>query len=87
MVAIAGKMEAQALGIDQTPEFLEALRAFEEQVLFDTFMAKAVLPGVKVPEDDVKKYYYNHLEDYSSPLMLKMKSLVFSDEKPAREAP
>jgi len=54
--------------------------------LFDTFIAKAVVPGIKVPEEDARAYYYNHLEEYASPLMLKMKSLPFSDAEAAREA-
>lgn len=86
LIAIAGKMEAQAQGIDKSEVYLEKVQEFEDRVLFDTFMAKAVVPSVTVPEDDVKKYYYNHLEDYSSPLMLKMKSLVFTDRENAQDA-
>ncbi len=86
LVAVTGRMEAQAQGIDKSAAYLEKVRKFEERVLFDTFIAKAVMPEVKVPEEDVKKYYLNHLEDYSSPLMLTMKSLVFNKEKAAQEA-
>ena len=86
LVGICGKLEAEKQGIDKSPEFIEKMQNFENRVLFDTFMAKAVVPGVKVPEDDAKKYYYNHLEDYSSPLMLKMKSLAFTDRSAAEEA-
>ena len=86
LVAGTGKLEAQAQKIDQTLEFKEKIGSFEEQVLFDTFMAKAVVPGIKVPEEDAKAYYYNHLEDYSSPLMLKMKSLVFTQKAAALDA-
>lgn len=86
VVAVCGRMEAQAQGIDKSEVYLKKLQNFEDRVLFDTFMAKAVVPGIKVPEEDVKKYYFNHLEDYASPLMLKMKSLVFTDEPAAEEA-
>jgi len=86
VTAITGRLEAQAQGIDKSETYLAKLQEYKDQLLFDTFVAKAVLPGVKVPEKAVREYYYNHLEDYSSPLMLKMKSLVFSAETSAREA-
>lgn len=86
LIAVVGRMEAQAQGIDKSAAYLEKVQEFEDRVLFDTFMAKAVVPSVTVPEDDIKRYYYNHLEDYSSPLMLKMKSLVFTDRENAQDA-
>ncbi len=86
IVAVTGRMEAQAQGIDKSAEYLEKLLGFEDQVLFDIFIAKAVVPGIKVPEEDAKAYYYSHLEEYASPLMLKMKSLPFSDAEAAQEA-
>jgi len=86
LVAVVGRLEAQAQGIDKTEAYLEKLTNFEDRVLFDTFIAKAVVPGIKVPEDDAKKYYYNHLEDYASPLMLKMNSLAFTKQESAQDA-
>ncbi len=86
VVAVTGRMAAQAQEIDKSEGYLEKLQEFEDQVLFDTFIAKAVVPGITVPEDDAKRYYYSHLEDFSSPLMLKMKSLVYTEEQQAREA-
>ncbi len=86
LTALTGRMEAEQQNIHNSPAYLEAVAKYKEQVLFDTFMAKAVLPGLVVPEEDVKKYYYNHLEDYSSPMMLTMKSLVFTDQKSADDA-
>ncbi|MBN1957141.1 MAG: peptidyl-prolyl cis-trans isomerase [Desulfuromonadales bacterium] len=86
VIALTGSLEADRLGIDQRPEYQAALAKFEERLLFDTFISKAVIPGIKVPEDDAKAYYYNNLEEYSSPLMLKMSSLVFTDQASASEA-
>ncbi len=86
LTAITGKMEAEQQKIHLTAAYLETVAKFTEQVLFDTFMAKAVLPGLVVPEKDVRTYYYNNLEEYSSPLMLKMKSLVFTDPQNAEDA-
>lgn len=86
VVAVVGRMEAQAQGIDQFESFIDQVESFKTQVLFDTFVAKAVVPGIAVPEDEAKTYYFNHLEEYASPLMLKMKSLPFADDASARDA-
>jgi parvulin-like peptidyl-prolyl isomerase len=86
IIALTVNLEAERQGIDATPEFKAAVAKFEERQLFDTFVAKAVIPGIKVPEDEAKAYYYTNLEDYSSPLMLKMRSLVFTDRASAVES-
>lgn len=86
LTALTGRMEAEQQDIHNSKAYQEMVAKYEEQVLFDTFMSKAVLPGLVVPEEDVRKYYYNHLEDYSSPMMLTMKSLVFTDHKSAADA-
>ncbi|RLB68351.1 MAG: hypothetical protein DRH08_01200 [Deltaproteobacteria bacterium] len=86
LTAVTGRMEAKAQKIHLSAAYLEKVEKFEERVLFDTFVAKAVLPGLVVKEEDVRSYYYNHLEDYASPLMLKMKSLAFTDKESAQDA-
>ncbi|NJC88473.1 MAG: hypothetical protein FIB02_08080 [Desulfuromonas sp.] len=86
LVAVTGRMEAQSQGIDKTAAFREQLDDYTEGLLFETFMAKAVVPGISVREEDVRAYYDKHLHDYSSPLMLKMKSLVFTSQESARAA-
>jgi len=86
LTSVTGKMEAENLKILISPAYLGAVANYKERLLFDTFMAKAVIPGLVVPEEDVRKYYYNHLEDYSSPMLLTMKSLVFTDQQSAQEA-
>ncbi|MDH3868835.1 MAG: peptidyl-prolyl cis-trans isomerase [Desulfuromonadales bacterium] len=86
LTAVTGKMEAEAQKIHLSAEYLEKIEKFEERVLFDTFLAKAVVPGLVVKEEDVRRYYYNHLEDYASPLMLKMKSLAFTSKESAQDA-
>ncbi len=86
LVAVTGRMEARSQGVDQSAALQAKLTGFEESLLFDTFMAKAVVPGITVREEDVRAYYDANLEDFSSPLMLKMKSLVFTKRTSAHEA-
>lgn len=86
LTSVTAQMEAEELKILTSPAYLRAVANYKERLLFDTFMAKAVIPGLVVSEDDVRTYYYNHLEDYSSPMLLTMKSLVFTDQKNAQDA-
>ncbi|MCD6188364.1 MAG: peptidyl-prolyl cis-trans isomerase [Desulfuromusa sp.] len=86
LTALTGRMEAEQQNIQNSVAYLEAVKKFKEQLLFDTFMAKAVLPGLVVSEEEVHKYYNNHLEDYSSPMMIKMSSLIFTNPQDAQEA-
>jgi parvulin-like peptidyl-prolyl isomerase len=86
LVAVTGRMEARNQGIDTSSALQAKLADFEERLLFDTFMARAVVPGISVREEAVRAYYDAHLEDFSSPLMLKMKSLAFTSKTSAHEA-
>ncbi|MBI4791492.1 MAG: peptidyl-prolyl cis-trans isomerase [Deltaproteobacteria bacterium] len=86
LLKIIGPLEAKLLGIDQSKEYLSAVKKFREELLFDTFMSKVVLPTVKVTQEEARKYYNENIADYSTPLMLKMKSLAFLDEKNAQDA-
>ena len=85
-IAAAGQMEAKRLGIDKSEEYLDKLAKFEERLLFDMFIAKAVVPGIRVPEAEAQTYYQDNIGDYSSPLMLKMASLVFTEKGSAEKA-
>ncbi|MFH1216986.1 MAG: peptidyl-prolyl cis-trans isomerase [Pseudomonadota bacterium] len=86
LITIVGEMEAKNQGIDKSPEYLDAVEKFREKILFDTFMNKAILPGVKVSQAEARAYYDENVGEYSTPLMLKMKSLAFLDEKSAQDA-
>lgn len=81
-----GQFEAEKQKVDKTPVYIELIEKQKEQLLFDAFMSKAVIPEIRVIENEAKEYYYNHLEDYSSPLMLKLKSLIFTESGAANEA-
>lgn len=86
LIRIIGVLEAKTLGIDQSKEYLDAVKKFREKLLFDTFMSKVVLPGVKVSQEEARTYYNENIGEYSTPLMLKMKSLAFLDEKNGQDA-
>ena len=83
---LTGILEAKRLGLDKTEEFMEMMNNYKRSVLFETFMSKVVLPDVKLTAEKVRSYYEEHIDDYSSPAMLLMKSMVFHERSDAENA-
>lgn len=79
-------LEARHLGLDQTEDFKRKVKDFEISTVFSAFMNKLILPEVKVSEDEIRAYYDEHIDEYSSPAMLQMKSLVFNNRQDAENA-
>jgi hypothetical protein len=80
------ELEARHLGLDQTKEFKRKVADFEISTLFQAFMKKLILPKVKITEEELLTYYNEHIEEYSSPALLRMKSLVFKNRLDAESA-
>jgi hypothetical protein len=78
--------EARRLGLDQTEDFKRKVEDFERAVMFNTFMNKLVLPEVEVAEKEIRTYYDEHLDEYSSSAMLRIKSMVFHNRQDAELA-
>ena len=79
-------MEARNQGLDRTEEYSDAIEEFEDSLLFEAFVKKVVAPGVKIAEEEVRKYYEEHIDDFSSPKMLRMNGLVFHASSDAERA-
>jgi hypothetical protein len=79
-------MEARARGLDRAEEYSDAIEEFENSLLFETFVKKVVAPGVKITEEEVRQYYEEHADDFSSPKMFRMNGLVFHTASDAEEA-
>ena len=86
LLEVLGPMEAGRQGIDASEAYQAAVDKKYEGLLFDYFVNKAVMPEIKVMEDEAKEYYQNNVEDFTGPLMLKLKSLAFTSENAARTA-
>ena len=80
------KKEALRLGIDKTGEFKKRLKEHGDSLLFGAFVQKVIIPEVKVSEEEMKGYYEKHKDDYTSPAVVKMSILAFSDKKAAQGA-
>jgi PPIC-type PPIASE domain len=77
--------EARAEGIDKTEEYKNLLSSFKRMYTFGTFIDKVVTPDIKVTEAESKKYYEEHVSDFTSPEMVKLYSLGFYKVKDAAD--
>jgi len=71
-------MEALKLGIDKTHAYLDRITGFKESLVFDSFVQKVIAPENKMTQEEVRQYYNGHLKEYSSPGMVRARSLAFA---------
>ena len=80
------RKEALRLGLDKTDSYKSKLREFESATLFEIFARKVIVPGIQISDNEVKAYYDEHRQQYSSPEMIRIKSLAFAERKDAEKA-
>ena len=80
------RKEALRLGLDKTEGYKSKVKGYENSVFFDVFVNKAVVPDVKLKEEEVKAYYNEHIKDYTFSEMMKINSLVFAKRDDAEGA-
>lgn len=80
------QMEAARQGKDQTQEYLDAVDEFTSALLFETFVKKIIAPDVEITEEEMRGYYSEHIDDFSSPTMLRMNGLAFNTLPDAEKA-
>jgi hypothetical protein len=78
--------EAVRRGIDKTDEYLDRRADFEDSLVFDAFVKKVIQPESKLKEEEVRAYYDGHVAEFSSPEMLRIRSLAFAERKDAEAA-
>jgi parvulin-like peptidyl-prolyl isomerase len=71
------RKEALRLGLDKTERYKGAVKEYETSVVFGAFVQKAVVPDVKLNEEQVKAYYQTHMAEYMLPEMMRISSLAF----------
>ena len=79
-------LEATRLGLDKTAEYRDRVKAYEESLVFDSFVQKVIVPDSKMTDEEVRRYYDAHLEEFSSPEMLRIRSVAFSGRGAAEDA-
>jgi parvulin-like peptidyl-prolyl isomerase len=80
------RKEALRLGIDKTDAYKNKVKEYENSVIFGAFVQKAIVPDVRVTEEESKAYYSKHIGEYTSPEMMKIRSLAFVKRNDAERA-
>ena len=80
------RKEALLRGIDKTKRYQKLVKEKEETTLFGSFVNKVVVPNVKIGDEDITKYYNEHVADYSYPEMMRLNALVFDKLRDAESA-
>jgi hypothetical protein len=75
--------EALKQGIDKTDEYRLRVKEQEISLIFNAFIQKVVDPDIKTDLKDLKTYYAQNAERYTSPQLLRIKSLVFGKRSDA----
>lgn len=78
--------EALRQGIDKTDTYKRKVKEYENSVIFGMFIKKAVTPDIKLTRAELKTYYKEHVQEYTDPEMMRIKSLVFGKRGDAVEA-
>ncbi len=78
--------EALRLGLDKKEDYKNMVKEYENSLIFDVFVQKAVAPDIKLKEEEVRAYYDQHIKDYTHPEMMKLSSLVFANRGDAEKA-
>ncbi len=79
-------LEARRLKIGQTDSFKSGLRERTDALLFETFVSKVVNPEIKLTDAEVRKYYDEHIDEYTGPEMVRLESLAFARKEDAQAA-
>lgn len=80
------RTEALKEGIDKTDAYKNSVKEYKSSILFGKFVEKVIVPEVKITEGEVADYYAAHQDEFSSPAMIKLKSLAFSKKEYAEAA-
>ncbi|HOG30192.1 MAG TPA: peptidylprolyl isomerase, partial [Vicinamibacterales bacterium] len=79
-------MEALRLGIDKTNAYRDRVRGYQDTLVFERFVQRAIAPENKMREEEVRRYYDGHIKDYSSPGMLRLRGIAFARRTAAEDA-
>jgi len=78
--------EGLARGLEKRPDYLAKLKNYEDGLIFGAFLQKAVVPDIKIEDEDLQNYYHEHIADFSTPEMVGLRGVTFYDADKAQTA-
>jgi len=79
-------LEAKKQKLERTDYFKVQAQENRNSLLFGAFVQKVIAPDVKVGEEEVNEYHQAHIDAYTSPEMVRIDALVFSEKGAAEDA-
>ncbi len=73
-------------GTQNGTTYKAAVADYETTLLFNTFVTKVIAPEVSVSEERKKRYYQEHLGDFTASASMKLSNLAFQNVKDAERA-
>jgi peptidyl-prolyl cis-trans isomerase C len=68
-------LKARKEGFDKKPEYREQLSLVIDEFLANEYLSKVVIADIKVPEEEMKKYYKEHEKDFLVPEKVKARHI------------
>jgi len=70
-------------GLDRTEAYRRKVKEYEISLIFDNFISKVVAPDIKLDLKELQTYHAENAEKFASPVLLRIRSLVFGKRKDA----
>jgi len=78
--------DAVRKGVDRDKEVRDMLQEAKKKIIMAKFMKTEVDDKIKVSEEDMKKYYEDHKDEYKKPEMWRASHILVANEAQAKEA-
>jgi hypothetical protein len=78
--------EALKQGIDRSATYSQMVEEYEKSLIFELFVNKVIIPAITVDIKEIKNYYKKNKQEFSSPPMMRIESLVFGQKSYAADA-
>jgi hypothetical protein len=79
-------IEARERKLDQAPGYLGRVAEYERVLAFNSFLEKAIMPGVTVTEADAMAAFEKRKAQYTTPQMYRLDGMGFGSAKAAQAA-
>ncbi len=62
---------------------MKAIKAVEDEILYNKFFREILIPSIKIKDDEVEKYYLDHNELFRTPVYVKIEEIRLDTEEEA----
>jgi len=78
--------EARRLDLDESAEYLQMVAEYHDRMLFGLFVKKVVDPDVRLDDKTMEEYLSRHVDEYTTPEMMRIDGLAFGSKEAAENA-